>query len=164
LSPASVDKDPAHAGRRPRRQRSLLARALGYLARREYSRAELARRLRPDAESDEQLQGLLDQLEAKNLLSDRRFAESLARRRGERFGSARIAQELRERGVDAALQTEAVGELRRTELQRARAVWRRRFGKPAASREERMRQMRFLAGRGFDAEVIRRVVGGDDDD
>lgn len=110
-----------------------------------------------------QLQSLLDQLEAKDLLSDRRFAESLVRSRGERFGAARIRQELRERGVDAELLGEAFDGLRRTELERARAVWKRKFGVKASSREDRLRQMRFLSGRGFDAEVIRRIVGGEDD-
>jgi regulatory protein len=124
---------------------------------------ELGRRLRPHAGSDAQVQDLLDQLEAKGLLSDRRFAESLARSRGERFGAARVRQELRERGVAPTLLAETVGELRRTELQRARAIWKRKFGGPAGTRDARLRQMRFLSGRGFDAEVIRRVVGGEDD-
>jgi regulatory protein len=115
------------------------------------------------AGSDAQVQDLLDQLEAKGLLSDRRFAESLARSRGERFGAARVRQELRERGVAPTLLAETVGELRRTELQRARAIWKRKFGGPAGTRDARLRQMRFLSGRGFDAEVIRRVVGGEDD-
>jgi regulatory protein len=157
-----VGKDPDEPDQRPLGRRSLLAQALGCLARREYSRAELAGRLRADAESEEQLRGLLDQLEAKGLLSDRRFAESLARSRGERFGAARVGQELRQRGVDAALLGEVVGELRRTELERAREVWKRRFGAAASSREDRLRQLRFLSGRGFDAEVIRRVVDGKD--
>jgi regulatory protein len=40
-------------------------------------------------------------------------------------------------------------------------VWARRFGQPAADRAERARQARFLAGRGFSADSIRRVTGGD---
>jgi regulatory protein len=52
---------------------------------------------------------------------------------------------------------------RATELERATAVWQRRFGSPAAEPAERARQMRFLAGRGFEGDVIRRVVAGSDD-
>lgn len=159
-----MDDDATESPRRPRKERSLLARALGYLARREHSRAELRRKLAPHAESADALDRLLGELEARKLLSDRRFTEVMTRSRGERFGAARVKQELRARGVADALVREAVGELSRTELQRAREIWRRKFGTPPADAAERARQMRFLAQRGFNAEVIRRVVGGKDDD
>jgi regulatory protein len=159
-----VDDDATESPRRPRREKSLLARALGALARREHSRAELRRKLAPHAESAEQLDRLLADLEAKKLLSDRRLAEVMARSRGDRFGAARVKQELRARGVADPLVRETVGELSRTELNRAREVWRRKFDAPPADAAERARQMRFLAQRGFNAEVIRRVVGGRDDD
>ena len=159
-----MDDDATESTRRPRREKSLLARALGYLARREHSRAELQRKLAPHAESADQLARLLDELEAKKLLSDRRFTEVMTRSRGERFGAARVKQELRARGISDPLVREAVDGLARTELQRAREVWRRKFGAPPADAAERARQMRFLAQRGFSAEVIRRVVGGKDED
>ena len=159
-----MDDDATESQRRPRKEKSLLARALGALARREHSRAELRRKLAPHAESAEQLDRLLADLEAKKLLSDRRLAEVMARSRGDRFGAARVKQELRARGVADPLVRETVGELSRTELNRAREVWRRKFDAPPADAAERARQMRFLAQRGFNAEVIRRVVGGRDDD
>jgi regulatory protein len=159
-----VDDELPDSPRRPRREKSLLARALGYLARREHSRAELARKLAAHAESADEIDRLLDDLESRKLLSDRRFTEVLARSRGERFGAARVKQELRSHGIDAPLVREAVDGLARTELLRARAVWQRRFGSPPADAAERAKQMRFLAQRGFAAEVIRRVVGGRDDD
>jgi len=159
-----VDDDATETQRRPRKEKSLLARALGYLARREHSRAELARKLTPHAESTDQLKRLLDDLEAKKLLSDRRFTEVLARSRGERFGAARVKQELRSRGINDSLAREAVADLAQTEFQRAREVWRRKFDAPPADAAERARQMRFLAQRGFSAEVIRRVVGGRGED
>lgn len=54
--------------------------------------------------------------------------------------------------------------LRGTELERAREVWRRKFGEPAADAAGRAKQMRFLAARGFAGETIRRVLGGEDTD
>lgn len=152
------------ADRRPRREKSLLARALGYLARREHSRAELARKLAPHAESAEQLTSLLASLEAKNLLSEARFVEVLARSRGARFGAARIRQELRAHQIADDLAKPAVDQLRQSEFDRARALWERKFGTPAADAAARARQMRFLAGRGFSADVIRKVVQGIDPD
>lgn len=159
-SPQPADQGAAPAGRDPK---SLIARALGLLARREHGRVELARKLEPHAGSVAELVRLLDELEAKKLLSDDRFAEALVRRRGERYGAARVGAELRERGIAAELVNQAVGELRRTELPRARELWNRRFGAAPVSDAERAKQMRFLAQRGFAAEVIRRVVGNRDD-
>jgi len=145
---------------RPRRGRSLLARALGHLARREHSRAELARKLAPHADSAEQLDALLADLEAKKLLSEARFVEVLARTRGERFGAARVKQELKAHKIGDDVLRATVGELRKSEFERALALWRRKFGAVAADSAERVRQMRFLAGRGLSVDVIRRVVKG----
>ena len=54
---------------------------------------------------------------------------------------------------------EALEQLRSTELQRAREVWARKFGTPAAEPKEKARQIRFLVSRGFAAEVVRKIVG-----
>lgn len=153
---------PGRPARAPR-QKSLRARALGYLARREHSRTELARKLSAYAADPDELTRLLDALEADRLLSDSRFAEHLARSRGERFGVARVRQELRAHQVDDELLRSTVADLQKTEFARARAVWQRRFGEPAADAADRARQMRFLAGRGFSEAVIRRVVKGIDE-
>jgi len=149
---------------RPRRERSLLARALGHLARREHSRAELARKLAPYAESQEELDALLADLEAKKLLSEARFVEVLARSRGERFGAARIRQELKAHRIEGDAMRATVDALRASELERARALWQRRFGQVAADAAGRAKQVRFLAGRGFNSNVIRKIVAGIDDD
>jgi regulatory protein len=53
---------------------------------------------------------------------------------------------------------------RATELERAREAWEKRFSAPPASATERAKQMRFLQGRGFSFDVIRRVVAGTEDD
>lgn len=73
----------------------LKARALRHLVRREHSRAELARKLAPHAESPEALESLLDQLLAKKQLSDERFAEGRARTLSRKYGAARIRHDLK---------------------------------------------------------------------
>lgn len=144
---------------------SLKGRALKYLAAREHSRAELLRKLAPHAEEPAELERVLDELEARGLLSAERFVESLLHRRAARFGTARLRQELQQHKLPADAVAQAVEALRGTELERARAVWQRRFGgEPAADAAERARQMRFLTARGFSSEVIRRVVRGADGD
>ncbi len=138
---------------------SLEARALGLLARREYSRAELRARLVAHAPEPDALDAVLDQLAAKKLLSDQRFIDSIVRRRAKRFGAARIQHELRTHRLPAEQLMPALEALKASELERAREVWQKRFGEAPARREDRLRQMRFLAGRGFAGEVIRKVVG-----
>ena len=51
---------------------TLRERALQWLARREHTRAELARKLASFAESPEEIEQLLDELTASRLLSDAR--------------------------------------------------------------------------------------------
>lgn len=137
-------------------------RALNFLARREHSRAELARKLSAHAEADE-ITALLDDLERENLLSNTRYAEMLAHARAGRHGSVRLKADLRDKGVPTAVIDQAVAEARDTDLAAARAVWLKKFGQAPSNAADRAKQMRFLAGRGFPAEIVRRVVGGEDD-
>lgn len=158
---------------------SLKARALQWLAQREHSRAELRRKLLPYARAAVQaaageeggaddgaclraLEELLDWLEQNRYLCEQRFAESRVHARAARFGNLRIRQELAQHGV--ALDADTAQRLKDTELARAREVWARRFSAPPQDAAERARQMRFLAGRGFGADVIRRVLRADDDE
>ena len=141
---------------------TLRARALGMLARREHGRAELARKLAGHAPADEVAE-LLDELERENLLSDVRFAEMLTHARAGRHGSVRLRAELREKGLPAEVIEAAVGEARGQDLDAARVVWLKKFGEPPRDGTERARQMRFLAGRGFPAEIVRKVVDNADD-
>lgn len=107
---------------------------------------------------------MLDELTAAKLLSGERFADSLVHRRAERFGTALIRQELRQHRLDDAIVAPRLAELKASEFERARAVWAKRYGAPPADATERARQMRFLSARGFSAEVVRRVVGGAEED
>lgn len=143
---------------------SLKGRALRYLAAREHSRAELERKLAAHAESPQQLAQVLDDLQAKDLISEARVVESVINRRAGRFGTARIRHELLGKGLAAEAVAGAVSSLKASEVERAREVWRKKFGAPAADAAGRGKQMRFLAARGFGADAIRRVVSQMEDD
>ena len=143
---------------------SLKGRALRLLAGREHSRAELEKKLAPHEQEPGELQRALDELQAKGFISEQRVVESVIHRRAARLGAGRVKQELQAKGIGAEAVAEAVDRLRGTETERAREVWRKKFGEPAADPAGRARQMRFLASRGFGAEAIRRVVRGADDD
>ncbi|MFD1891901.1 recombination regulator RecX [Ottowia beijingensis] len=154
---------------RPAQTLSLKGRALRYLAAREHSRAELATKLSrhvgPEDDPDA-VARVLDELAAKGFIDEARVAESVLHRRAGRLGGARVLQELRAKGLPDEVVADAAAQLRSTELARAQAVWRRKFGQPPADAAERARQLRFLAARGFSGDVARRALGGaaDDDD
>lgn len=142
----------------PRPKPSLKARALGYLAAREHSRAELARKLARHAEEGEDIEALLDWLQSQKFLSEERFAESLVHRRAARFGSSRILSELSSHGLDEATLSGLRQDLRANENERAWEVWRRKFGAPAEDAAGTAKQMRFLQQRGFSHDAIQAVM------
>ena len=143
---------------------SIKGRALRLLAAREHSRAELEKKLLAHEEAPGELAQALDELQAKGFINEQRVVDSLIHRRAARLGTGRLRQELQAKGVSAEAMADAVQALRSTEVERAREVWRKKFGEPAADAAGRARQMRFLASRGFGAEAIRRVVSGSDGD
>ena len=65
--------------------------------------------------------------------------------------------------LDATAIEQAMEALPGSELERARDIWRRKFGSVAGTPNERLKQMRFLASRGFSAGVVHQVVRGDED-
>ena len=136
---------------------SLRARAIAALARREHSRQELERKLGALAESEDQLSTILDQLQNEGLLSDQRYAESVSRVRGQRYGNARVLHELRQKGVDSQDLELITQQLRETESTRIREVWQKRFNSLPQTPEETARQQRFLLQRGFPTELIYRL-------
>lgn len=144
-------------------EKSLRARALDALARREHSRIELGRKLSAHCADEEELTQLLDDLEVRGWLSDARYAEQLAHARQSRCGSRKIAYELREQGVAEVLVEATLETLKTTELERARTVWGKKFGVAAATAKERAQQARFLQMRGFDPQVIYRLLGRRDE-
>ncbi|MDP1893476.1 MAG: recombination regulator RecX [Hydrogenophaga sp.] len=143
---------------------SLKGRALRLLSGREHSRAELERKLRPHETEPGELARALDDLEAKGFINEQRVLESVVHRRAAKMGAARVRQELQAKGLSPDAVAQAVADLQGSEVERAREVWRKKFGEPPADAAERGKQMRFLASRGFGGDAIRRVVSGCDDD
>lgn len=145
-------------------ERSLKARAVDLLSRREHSRLELGRKLARYAEDPSEVEDVLSDLERQGLLSNDRFANSLVHRRAGKLGTSRILQELRQHGVSAEQVAEVRETLQGSEIERARAVWQKRYGKAPADAAEKAKQMRFLAARGFGGDTIRKVISSAGDD
>ncbi len=174
------------ASKHARAKLSLKARAIQWLAMREHSRVELRRKLLAQIAKEERLDAaalatrgghddrddpphaddhagnvdaLLDQLMSQGYLNEQRFIESRLRARSLKHGNQRIRAELSQHGV--AMSTNQAYALADSEHLRAYALWARRFGGLRAEEHgERVKQMRFLASRGFSADVVRRVVDG----
>ncbi len=136
----------------------LRERALRLLARREHSRAELTRKLGHAGFVQHEIDPLLDEFEEKKWLSDRRFAESYVADHRARAGSIKLAYDLRQRGVSDALIESVLSQNRDSELERAREVWRKKFGALPADAAEKAKQIRFMQSRGFTMELTREVI------
>lgn len=145
---------------------TLYVRAIGLLARREHSRAELARKLSAHADmenADEAVSEVLDRLQEEHLLSDARYAESLAHSRAGRHGSLRLRQDLARSGVSEAEAAATLDAARANDLEGCRAVWLKKFGSPPIDLKDRAKQTRFLLSRGFPAGIVNRVLSGYED-
>ena len=166
--------------KKPKQSPSLKARALRLLSLREYSRKTLSSKLAESearwaklgAQQEEQtpqattlgIEAVLDDFEARGWLSDERFAEALVRRRSERYGARKIADELERAGVDSKQSAKLLGALKETEFQRAYDLWSRKYGQKAQDQKERARQYRFLASKGFSSDVVAKIIGGQSPD
>jgi regulatory protein len=166
---------------------SLKARALRLLSQREHSRSELAKKLggylslqakvdrannahdhdqekspsdTPALSHEVQIAAVLDDFEKRGWLSDTRFAEALVRRRSERYGMRRIKDELQRAGVARDASAVLLDGLKNTEFERAKELFERKFGKIAEDQKMRARQYRFLVSKGFNPEIVAKVIGG----
>ena len=145
-----ADPDPDRAHRR----------ALGLLARREHSRAELLAKLVRSGHGRAEAERAVEDLADRGLVSDARFAEAFIRSRIERGGGPlRIRRDLETRGVEPSI----VGRLLDPDDEewesRALRVREKRFGaaRPAGG-SEAARQARFLLARGFTRRQVRRAI------
>ena len=149
-------------------QVSLRQRALDYLSKREYSIAELAQKLSKVAQQyeldAEEIPEILVDFKKRNWVSDTRFTEQILHARKSKFGSMRIAHELKEKGVSDELISEAMQEVKVNELSNARGIWQKKFSSPPSTRDEWAKQARFLQSRGFSFEIIKKVINEQEHD
>lgn len=166
--PAKPAKSPGKSPSKGGFAVSLKGRALRLLATREQSRSELEKKLKPFEETPGQIAQVLDELQAKDFISEARVVESVINRHQAKLGASRIRQELFSKGIDKEAVVEAMAGLKATELDRARELWQRKFGVKSGGqkpdRAAQAKQMRFLAARGFSGDVIRRVMAAADDE
>ncbi|HSG92580.1 MAG TPA: recombination regulator RecX [Methylotenera sp.] len=139
-------------------EKTLRQRALEYLGKREYSYTELGQKLKAYADEDDDIPALLEDFKSRGWLSDARFTEQIVHARQSKFGSAKIAHELREKGVADELIANAIEQVKDNELENATEVWRKKFKAGPKNREEWAKQARFLQSRGFGFDMIKKVL------
>jgi len=159
-----VDAAEADAETEREQYRRARGKAMDLLARREHAVAELRDKLTQRDMQPALVARVLDELQAEGLLSDARFAEAYVRyRRNSGHGPQRIRQELRQRGVEEALQATWLESAEVDWSALARQARSKRFGADLpGDYKERARQARFLQYRGFTSEQIQAALGDED--
>jgi len=163
----------------PTIKQKLRDKGLLLLARREHSYQEMQRKLRyaatqyaagsteeieiESSDHDEDIDAILEDFKKRGWLSEERFAEQVVHARQGKFGSMRIAHELREKGVNEAVVDTVMGEVKDGEYDNAVAICQRKYGAPPKDRNEWAKQARFLQSRGFGFDIIKRVLNRSDD-
>ncbi len=132
--------------------------AIRMLARREYSRAELAQRLTQKGVSRDDVERALDEIAALGYLSDTRYASATVRRKAGAYSKRAIAGSLRASGVEGDVAAEALASNEVADDDAMAALWLRRFGAPPANDREKARQVRFLQSRGFSLSAIFKLL------
>ncbi|MBL8480473.1 MAG: regulatory protein RecX [Sterolibacteriaceae bacterium] len=132
--------------------------AIKLLARREHTRAELARKL-AGLGTPEEIDAVLADMESSQLQSDSRTAESFLRSNASRLGASRLRHTLKTRGLAPEMIEEQLAQADLPdEMARARAAWSRKFSAAPANPKEWARQARFLQSRGFAGDIVRRLL------
>jgi regulatory protein len=143
-------------------RRSAKDRALGLLAVRWRSRAELRSRLRQAGFEPDEIDTALAELESAGLVDDQRFAAELVRdRAGRRLnGSRAIRTELRQKGVSDDLADQAMAESEPEEERRAFRLAETRAGRLASLPPEtaQRRLLALLQRRGYGYDLARRAA------
>ena len=118
--------------------KSLRARALDILARREVSRQQLYRKLAPYAEDPDELEAVLAEFAERNWQSDERYTEAYIHSKSQKHGTQRLKQALAAQGIDEALIREHLPDAR--------------------AEQAHANQLRFLVYRGFDLDTANHAV------
>ncbi len=131
-------------------------RALRLLGQREHGRIELERKLVRKGFPQDVSNAVVAKLQSDGLQSEQRFAAAMVRRRVERgYGPIYIRQELRQRRVDDDVTEAELTQTGEYWLGQAHLALQKKF---ANRGEEWDARARFLARRGFPADLIYRAL------
>ena len=134
------------------------------MGKREYSRAELRKKISVYAESlgidKDDIEDMLNELEKDSWLSDKRFTEQFIFSRKNKFGVKKIVYELKLKGVDELIINHAIDSIKSEEFSLAQEIWKKKFKDLPIDNQEKVKQVRFLQGRGIDPFIIQKILSG----
>jgi len=146
-------------------QEALYEYAVGALARKMRSVAELKRLLRqrlPEGESEAMVEAVIAQLKDQKYLNDSNYAAAYSsfRKENQKFGRLRVVSDLKARGVHADVITKAVSAAYAgaNEEKLAREYLRRKRIKKPANAKEAARIFRSLMRAGYTSRTIIRIL------
>jgi regulatory protein len=142
-----------------RKPRTLMDRALAFLAMREHTRKELEQKLLRPARVpvlQDEVTRVLDELAAKGFQSDTRAVQSLITSQSGKAGKRKLEHTLKQRGAPSHdIQQALHGH---NDYDACLNAWTKKFGAPAEDLKAKQKQLRFLAARGFEMDSIRKVM------
>jgi len=135
--------------------------AVGYLTRREYCPREMVDKLVSKGAVRAMAEAVVEELNAQDLISERRFAVEFIRARIRRgYGPVRIKYELMQRGVTEAMTQACLNDSNTNWIQQLAHVIEKKYATSAIdSFNEWSRRANFLKNRGFTTTQIKDVLG-----
>ena len=136
--------------------------ALKYLERKSRTRNEIQKRLLEKETSLEVIRDVLERLSREGLVNDALYAQQWAEQRitSQRKGKAWVRHELRQKGIDKTLITEALeGVSPEQEYESALVIGRKKWSQTKGETLDKKRKVgAYLMRRGFSGEQVRRVL------
>ena len=134
------------------------SKAVDLLAIREHSTKELIIKLQNKFPKFKDFNEIIERLQRENLLNNTRYAQAYIRMRAKKgFGSLRISQELKEKGITTEIINENISDEIDWYLVMQQAFKKKYPLGKADSLKDVIKQKRFLANRGFSFEEIESV-------
>jgi regulatory protein len=133
---------------------------MDFLALREYGQKELINKLRSKGFSDEISSSVVERLTEDGLQNDSRFIESFIRSRIKQGkGQLKITQELEQKNLPSQSIFSALNNLDMNWIELAHEVRIKKFGNNLPDDfNKKAKQIRFLQSRGFENEIIRKIL------
>jgi regulatory protein len=139
--------------------------AADYCAMQEHCVSEMRLKLQFWGSGKEETEIIIDRLLKEGFIDEQRYAIAFARGkfRNLHWGKIKITVELKRKKISNVLIEKAVGEIDEGEYQEAvsRLLEKKVREMKADTPENRFRAMRFLAGKGFETELIRKIMNED---